>query len=149
MNEVLSKLKAPAIGLIVVGALNFGFGLLSAASGLLRLTGLIPGDEIPVNKAERLGYFIGTFGSYSIAFIGLVTAPFIIHGAVQMLNGKNYNSAKRAAILAIIPLISCCFVLGIPFGIWSLILLQQPEIKAFFNGDINYPNYYPPTPPNI
>lgn len=148
MNDVLGKLKVPAIGLIIVGVLNFGLGLLSVLSGLLRLTGLIPGDRVPTNEAERVGYFIGTFGGYAVAFISLVVAPFIIYGAIQMLNGKNHRSAKRAAILAIIPLISCCFVFGIPFGIWALVVLSKPEIKAFFNGENNYQNYYPPMPPS-
>lgn len=149
MNDISGMLKAPAIGLIVVGALNFGLGLLTLLSGLLRLTGLIPGERIPINEAERLGYFVGTFGGYAVAFIGLVGAPFIIYGAIQMLNGKNYRAAKRAAILAIVPFVSCCFVLGIPFGIWALVVLNKPEIRAFFNGENYYQNFYPPTPPNF
>lgn len=149
MIDVSSKIKAPAIGLIIVGALNFALGLLSVLSGLLRLTGIIPGDNIPTDEAERLGYFVGTFGGYGVAFISLIIAPFIIYGAVRMLGGKSYKFAKTSAILAIIPFISCCFIIGIPFGIWALMVLSKPEVKAFFNGEMNFQNQYPPMPPSF
>ena len=61
-----------------------------------------------------------------------------------MLSGRNYKFAKGSAIMAIIPLISCCFVIGIPVGIWALVVLSKPEVKAFFNDKTNYQNYYPP-----
>ncbi len=149
MNDVLSKIKAPAIGLIVVGALNFALGLLSVLSGLLRLTGIIPGDELPINEAERMGYLVGTFGVYGVAFISLIIAPFMVYGAVQMLGGKSYKFAKTSAILAIIPFISCCFIIGIPFGIWALMVLSKPEVRAFFSGERNFQNQYPPMPPKF
>lgn len=149
MNDVSNKIKAPAIGLIVVGALNFALGLITVLSGLVRLTGIIPGDDIPTDEAERLGYFVGTFGGYGVAFIGLIVAPFIIYGATQMLGGKSYKFAKTSAILAIIPFISCCFIIGIPFGIWALMILSKPEVKAFFSGEGNFQNQYPPMPPRF
>lgn len=148
MNDISNKVKVPAIGLIIVGALNFGLGLLTVLSGLLRLTGIISEDKIPTNEVEKIGYLVGTFGGYAIAFIGLIVAPIIIYGAIQMMNGKSYKLAKTSAILAIIPLISCCFVVGIPVGIWALVVLNKSEVKAFFNGEMNYQNYYPQMPPN-
>lgn len=149
MFDVLNKIKAPAIGLIVVGALNFALGLLSVLSGLLRLTGIIPGDDVPTDEAERIGYFIGTFGVYGVALISLIVAPFMVYGAVQMLGGKRYKFAKTSAILAIIPFISCCFIIGIPFGIWALMVLSKPEVRAFFSSERNFQNQYPPMPPSF
>ena len=58
MNDILNKIKAPAIALIIVGTLNFGLGLLSVVSGLMRLTGIISSDKIPTGEAERIGYFV-------------------------------------------------------------------------------------------
>jgi hypothetical protein len=149
MNDVSKMIKAPAIGLITVGALNFALGLITLLSGLLRLTGIVPNDEMPADEAGRIGFFIGTFLGYGVAFIGLIIAPVIIYGAVQMMSGKSYKLAKTSAILAIIPFISCCFVIGIPFGIWALIVLNKPEVRAFFSGETHYQNYYPPMPPNF
>src|SRR5688500_14337364 len=119
MNDVSDKIKAPAIGLIVVSALNFVLGLLTVLSGILRLTGISGRETIPSDEAERIGYYFGTFFGYGVALIGLLLAPIIVYGAVQMLGGRRYKLAKASAILAIIPFISCCFVIGIPFGVWA------------------------------
>jgi hypothetical protein len=54
--------------------------------------------------------------------------------------------AKAAAILSIVPLTSCCFLTGIPIGIWGLVILGKPEIKALFRGEMPGGNFYPPQP---
>jgi len=125
-------LKAPAIALIVAGALNAVIGLLTVLSGLLRLSGINGRETLPTNEAERFGFYVGTFIAYGGGVLGLLAAPVIIYGAIQMLKGNKYGLAKTAAILAIVPLTSCCFLLGIPVGIWALIVLAKPEVKAIF-----------------
>jgi len=145
MNDVIEKLKFPAIGLIIVGGFNAMFGLMALLSGLLRLAGIMK-EQIPVNEAERIGYLIGTFGSYGIALFSLIAAPFIIYGGMQMLNGKKYGLSKIAAILAIIPFTSCCFLVGIPLGIWAFLILRNPEVKAYFEGQQLPYNTTPPPP---
>jgi hypothetical protein len=39
--------------------------------------------------------------------------------------------AMTAAILAIVPC-SCCCILNMPFGIWSLVVLLNEQVKAAF-----------------
>ena len=53
-----------------------------------------------------------------------------------MLRGEGYAKAKTASILAFVPFVSCCFLSGIPFGIWSLIVLSKPEVKEYFDREI-------------
>lgn len=132
MNDIISQLKMPAIGLILVGSINFLVGLLTLLSGLLRLAGFSE-DKVPTAEAERLGYYVGTGFGYGLGFFSLILAPIIIYGGMKMLSGQKLGLAKTAAILAIVPLSSCCFVLGIPFGVWALIVLRKPEVKAFFD----------------
>ena len=132
MNDALNKLRAPAIALIVTGALNAVIGVLTILSGLLRLSGINGREALPVNEAEKFGFLVGTFIAYGGGALGLLAAPVIIYGAIQMLQGKKHGLAKTAAILAIVPLTSCCFLLGIPVGIWALIVLAKPEVKAVF-----------------
>ena len=36
-----------------------------------------------------------------------------------MRNLKNYGQARAAAVVAMIPLLGPCCLLGIPFGIWA------------------------------
>jgi hypothetical protein len=40
-----------------------------------------------------------------------------------------------AAILAILPVTSCCFIVSIIFGVWTLVLLRNPEVKLYFQSD--------------
>jgi hypothetical protein len=56
----------------------------------------------------------------------------IIVGAVDMLRMHSYRSARLGAILSILPLCGPCMILGLPFGIWALILLLQLDVKAAF-----------------
>ena len=131
-NDVLAKIRTPAIGVLVTGCLNGALAIFTLASGILRLTGLIGKESLPTDQAERIGYFVGTIGSYCIALISLLLAPVIIYGAVQMMNGRKAGLSKIASVLAIIPLTSCCFIVGAPFGIWALIVLAKPEVKELF-----------------
>ena len=62
----------------------------------------------------------------------LVMNLVIIIGAVHMMRLKSYSSAMTAAVLAVIPLCSPCVVLGIPFGIWALVVLSNADVKAAF-----------------
>lgn len=130
--EALQKLKGPAISLIVVGSLNGILGILSLLSGLARLAGMGGNRSLPRDEAERMGYMMGTVGGYILALISLLLAPVVIYGAIQMLKGKKPGLAKAAAIVAMIPISSCCFLLGIPAGIWALVVMAKPEVKALF-----------------
>ena len=131
-NDLLASVRTPAIGVLVTGCLNGALAIFTLASGILRLTGLIGKESLPTDQAERIGFLVGTIGSYCIALISLLLAPVIIYGAVQMMNGRKAGLSKIASILAIIPLTSCCFIVGAPFGIWALIVLAKPEVKELF-----------------
>lgn len=149
MNNELDRLKIPAIGLMVAGILNGATGLLILIGGLFRLMKAVPEQAMPIDGAEKFGFIFGTFLIYGIAAISLLATPVIIYGAIQMMKGKRAGLAKLASVLAIIPVTACCFVVGIPFGIWSLVVLSKPEVKAVFDGTANPTNYDPPQPPNF
>jgi hypothetical protein len=136
MNDVIKRIKAPATGLLIVGILNGLTALLMLLSGLIRLlSGGRGGYGVPTDDAERLGYYAGTVVGYVVGFLCLLVTPVVIYGAIQMMNARKYGLAMASAVLAIIPLTSCCFVLGIPIGIWALVVLRKPEIKAAFRGE--------------
>lgn len=130
-NEILEKVKTPAIGLIVTGSLNFIIGILVVLSALLQTaTGKL--DRGFASDAERTGYFMGFFGPTLIGIFSIIFAPLIIFGGIRMLSGKSRMLAIVAAVLATVPLSSCCFVAGAIFGIWALVVLMKPDVKTFF-----------------
>ena len=148
-NSVASTFKPPAIGLIVVGSLNALMGLLWIIGLLVRLVGVTAGLPMGPVGTEGAAYRVGGYLAEVVYFFNLIASPFILIGAINMLKGKKYASAKLAAILAMIPAVRCCFLFGIPVGVWALIVLSKPEVKAFFESGGNAGNdfYSPPPPP--
>lgn len=145
-NDVLGKVKAPAIGLLVTGILNILLGLYFIASAAMRIMwGAL--DQKFASDAEQTWFYVGFFGSTAFGILSLLIAPVVIFGAVQMMKGRKYGLSKTAAILAVIPFTSCCFLIGIPFGIWALVVLSKPDVKAVFNGETPTGQFNPPQPP--
>ena len=132
MNPVLQKLKAPGSGLIISGILNGTFGLIALISGIIRFSGISGKEDLPTDRGELIGYLISTFGGYGIALLSIIAAPIIIFGGVRLLKGQSKGLVIFAAILTILPLTSCCFVVSAIFGLWTLIILRNPDVKMFF-----------------
>lgn len=67
----------------------------------------------------------------------LVVCLLMVHilqsiGGAKLGHLESRRLAYVGAVLAVIPFLSPLYVLGIPFGIWALVLLRQPEIKLAF-----------------
>jgi len=117
-----NPLQIPAIILMVLS----GLMLLSAPVNVVMRLGqmeMIPADQ-------RGPVLIGTIVG---AILVVVFNLLIIIGAINMLKLKKQGTAKMGAILACIPLCSPCVVLGIPFGIWALVTMGRPDVKAMFS----------------
>jgi hypothetical protein len=133
---VLDPSKAvagPAIALIVTAGLDLIGGLfmtfasflsLTVGTGMHRLHDL---DDVDVY--EQL--ISGAFG-FILCLFGVALSALIIYGAIKMLQLHSWGLSVTAAILAVIPCISPCCIIGIPFGIWALVVLNRPEVKAAF-----------------
>ena len=134
MADVIRKLRAPAIALICLGALN----VLSAIVLLLgRIANLIRGNErVIANEAERLGYQTSMIYFPLVSLLSIAAAPIMIVGGIKMLNARGYSLAMLAAILAIVPVTSVCCIPGIPIGIWALIVLLNQDVKAAFQDSV-------------
>jgi hypothetical protein len=61
----------------------------------------------------------------------LLFCLLIILGGVRMMSLRSYGLAVTAAILALLPC-QPLFLLGLIFGIWALIVLSRPSVKAAF-----------------
>jgi hypothetical protein len=56
---------------------------------------------------------------------------FVLFGAIKMLRLQSHGLAMAASIVAMLPC-QCCCLLGLPFGIWALVVLNKPEVKSQF-----------------
>lgn len=62
----------------------------------------------------------------------VVAHVVILAGAVGMKGLRSRGLSMTACILALIPCCGPCFVLGIPFGIWGLMALNDPKVQRAF-----------------
>jgi hypothetical protein len=56
----------------------------------------------------------------------------IIFAALKMKNLQYHTLAVVAAVMAAFPCVSSCCCIGLPVGIWVLVVLFKPEVKAAF-----------------
>ena len=52
---------------------------------------------------------------------------------LQMRQLKRFPVAVAGTIVAMAPFVSSCCCLGLPLGIWALIVLFNPDVRAGFS----------------
>jgi len=67
-----------------------------------------------------------------ISFAIAALNGFVLFGAIKLLRLQNRGMAMAGAVVAMLPC-QCCCVLGLPFGIWALVVLSKPEVKSAFH----------------
>jgi hypothetical protein len=123
----------PAIGLIVTAALG-------ALAQILGLIGNILGTGIGMMGASAQGqqdmpaWMHAMTGGLGIVFniIALIMSVVVFMGAMKMKKLENFNFALTATIVAMVPCVSPCCWVGLPIGIWALVVLMKPEVKGAF-----------------
>jgi hypothetical protein len=123
-REAASFVAVPAIGLMIVGGLTM---LVAAAALLLFLTVAVLGGPPAAAGADDL---IDAVSGAVTAVLCLCWGVVVISGGWKLYKLSDYAHAMTASIIAMLPC-SVCW-LGLPFGLWALILLCQPEVKAAF-----------------
>jgi hypothetical protein len=152
--QALKAVRGPAVALIAVSALTIAIASFSIV-GTLGYQGLkmIAPDEDEMayevrdpnetkqqraerKKQEERRASMNRFVTMSLVFISCMGVIFInslvLSGAMKMRQLKGHKSAVTAAAIAIIPVLSPLCVLGIPFGVWAMIKLNDREIKRYF-----------------
>jgi hypothetical protein len=122
-----ARLSGPAICLMVVIGLHLLLLCIGLPFRILALAGR--------GVAAAQGNFV--FGGNPAvglggSFVGLLIQGFLLFGAVQMYRGNMYGVCMATAIISCIPCCSSCLILGIPFGIWALVVLMDDEVKRAF-----------------
>jgi hypothetical protein len=142
-EKALEQVKAPAVALMVVSILNIILALWS----LLQLIFSSPNLQQVNSELEQLNnpqiqQFVQKmlhlmYGPLGIAnvFVELAISALILVGAKKMKSLQSYEFALAAAAMALVPCLTpCCgYLLGIAFGIWSLVVLRKPEVKSHFS----------------
>jgi hypothetical protein len=118
--------KGPAICLIVLCSLWL---LITVAALIFNIVLLVAGpmglQDPDEPRAQRVAGIIG-------AVLYMVANGCTLYGSVRMLQLRNYAMAMTAGVLSVLPCCSACWVLGIPFGIWALVVLNRPDVRQAF-----------------
>lgn len=120
----------PSLFIIIVAAMAGLYALYSAAAGGMQNLPPEVMENPDLQKFLPMMQGASSLGRvFSLLFAGLY--GFAIFGAIKMRNLESYGMAMASAIIMVLPCTCCCF-LGIPVGIWSLVVLNKPEVKAAF-----------------
>jgi len=111
-------LQIPAVALLGLGSLS--------SLGLVTLPILLV-LSIVTRESPRFTWMDGG------VTLGSILAPLVTYGAFQMRRLRRYRFCCLAAALACVPLISPMIWMGIPFGIWALIVLRRPSVRELFS----------------
>lgn len=128
--------SVPAILLIVTGAIGILFSLLGFVQGLTG-GGQLPPEMMSDPNMEQLRPFIEGAQKFGVVgnVISLALSGLTIYGALSMKKLQRYGLAVAASIIAMVPCFGPCCCIGLPIGIWSIVVLMKPEVKrAFGNG---------------
>ena len=124
----LALVNGPAVGLMVVAILGF---LLQVTSLIVHLGfSAAAASQMPEQAWSQM--FSGTMGIVT-GVIGILASGLILFGALKMKKLENYSLAMTASIVAMIPCISPCCLVGLPIGIWAVVVLSKPEVKSAFH----------------
>lgn len=131
---VRQQVVTPAILLMVTAGLGGAFAVLGLVQALLGAGGIPPEVLNDPNIPEQLRPWLDRSQSFgvigNILTLGLSGLTFF--GALKMKNLENFGLAMAASIVALIPCFGPCCCIGIPAGIWSLVVLNKPEVKSAF-----------------
>ena len=134
-QRALGLVSGPAIGLIVTAALGFlgaVFNVLSSLTGFnsWQTSGATLPPEFQ-QVQEMMVRFQGA-GALIGAGIAFLMAALTLFAALRMRKLQSFGLCMTVSILAMIPCLSPCCCVGLPIGIWALVVLNKPEVKPHF-----------------
>lgn len=126
------RVSGPAIGLLATAGLSgvllclaLAFDVWFVASGAI--------DDQRPGPVVTTRFQVGVRVVWSLLMLAAHLG--ILFGALQMLGLRRYGAARTACWLAVVPCVGPCFVLGVPFGIWGLMVLADPRVGPAFEAD--------------
>jgi hypothetical protein len=124
-DAALARVKNPAMWLMISTIAAAVFAVFGLLAGLL--------DVFNVRQYSADMGILGSTAFNTIqTVVDLVVAVVIYLAALRMQRLESWGLAFAGAILAMLPCVSPCCVLTLPFGIWALVVLLNDEVKRHF-----------------
>jgi len=127
-NRAMDRIWAPAVGLQVTAGLGIAAVVLNLVFIIIGLTMArapqAAGQQfVGPNPGVLVGQGVGTL-------ISLLIQVAVLNGASKMKRLESFREATILSILCMLPC-TCCF-LGLPFGIWSLVVINSSDVRPYF-----------------
>jgi hypothetical protein len=123
-----AQIRGPANWLVAMSAIAFGWilvALLLVVLGMADEAHRVGRQGLDPLRPEHTKVFMVMGGM-------LLLDLLVFFASMKMKHLQNYPLAMTAALLAVIPCTSPCCVLSMPFGLWALVVLTDPAVKAAF-----------------
>jgi hypothetical protein len=145
-QAALEAVKNPSICLILTGLLNILLSLWGAAEAVFfpvdidqQLASVPQFNDPEVQKFlsdAQVHHFIHLLYSPAVLLANdlftLTMSLLVLVGALRMKALRSYEFSMIAAVLALLPCVTSCCLIGLPFGIWAILVLRRSGIKSQF-----------------
>jgi hypothetical protein len=118
-DKIRKRVARPATALIIMASIQSTFQAIQLVSVVL----------LEFRFGNAFAFTHWTVLAAIFQFVGLIV---IAIGAAKLGFLESYSWARLGSILACVPVVTPFLIVGIPFGIWSLILLADPEVRNAF-----------------
>ncbi|MGE0757206.1 MAG: hypothetical protein AB7O38_09305 [Pirellulaceae bacterium] len=119
VTAACQRVQVPAYGLMVTGGLTF-------FTAFLFLPSLLFPQALELPPQSDLEVVFGVVFMLLTFALGIA----VLYGALQLQQLASYRWSLAAAVLACLP--CYCFFVGVPFGIWALVLLSRLDVQRAF-----------------
>jgi hypothetical protein len=134
VDPVAAEISRISVALIVVGAINAMGILLNFAM----LAVALAGHQRWLSRLSGQGGIEEVVSTW--LFASGICGILSLIGAFQLRRRQHYSWCVLTAVLAIAP-VTLATPLGLPLGLWALVVLLRPDVKAAFG-----PKQSPPSP---
>lgn len=128
-----SRVRGPAIALGFTGVLGIG-AQLAIALGHTGKMGLGALEAVQRTSATGDVVSVALQGGLGLAFAVLCGAVGVglCFASLRMVRMESWPLAVAASVAAMLPCLSPLCVFGLPAGVWSLLVLYDPNVREAF-----------------
>lgn len=124
IEEIRRRVARPGTALMIMGSIASVFPAVNIIFATIFL--FAQGLDFRSVNALPIIYEIAANGVFFVIWL------LISIGGAKMAFMESYSLARLAALIACIPFITPFIIIGIPFGVWGTILLNDPKVKTAF-----------------
>lgn len=130
-NSLSVDTLLPAICMYFSAGLYIPIVIIALINGLLQP---IDPAGLPPPGPQRDGHIAGyRVGQITASLFFVACSSLELMGAFHLHTHRSRKLVLTGAILCCIPCLSPCLILGIPIGIWSLVVLNLDTVKSRFS----------------